>query len=172
MAAFPVGRDPGDIYLHQALEQFDHLANEDVEMKAPLSELAIFLVLDTNILLHHFEVLAQFVDDVEKQSLPVIVVVPGAVIYELDGQKNRDGLAWFARRATAWLLTKIKERRSVKGQAQEETCKSTRNWKIKEPKENRYQVRGCSMIISFLIVAYISIGNDQRCCSAQITTFA
>ena len=97
--------------------------------------------------------LAQFVDDVEKQSLPLIVIVPGAVIYELDGcvgdievmtfylsayryrQKNRDGLAWFARRATAWLLAKIKERRSVRGQAQEETCKSTGNWKIREQKE-------------------------------------
>jgi rRNA-processing protein FCF1 len=42
-------------------------------------------VTDTNILLHHFEVLAQFVDEVERGSLPVIVIVPGAVIYELDG---------------------------------------------------------------------------------------
>jgi hypothetical protein len=40
---------------------------------------------DTNIFLHHFEVLTQFVGDVEKLSLPVIVIVPGAVIYELDG---------------------------------------------------------------------------------------
>ena len=41
--------------------------------------------MDTNIFLHHFEVLTQFVEDVEKLSLPVIVIVPGAVIYELDG---------------------------------------------------------------------------------------
>jgi hypothetical protein len=40
---------------------------------------------DTNIFLHHFEVLTQFVEDVERLSLPVIVIVPGAVIYELDG---------------------------------------------------------------------------------------
>lgn len=53
--------------------------------QAPLSEHAAFLVTDTNILLHHFEVLAQFVDEVERNSLPVIVIVPGAVIYELDG---------------------------------------------------------------------------------------
>lgn len=53
--------------------------------QAPLSELAMYLVLDTNILLHHFETLAQFVDDVERQALPVIVILPGAVIYELDG---------------------------------------------------------------------------------------
>ena len=53
-------------------------------------------------------------------------------LHDYERQKNRDGLAWFARQATAWLLEKIKERKSVKGQAQEETCKSTRNWKIKE----------------------------------------
>ena len=41
--------------------------------------------MDTNIFLHHFEVLTQFVEDVERLSLPVIVIVPGAVIYELDG---------------------------------------------------------------------------------------
>ena len=29
--------------------------------------------------------LTQFVEDVERLSLPVIVIVPGAVIYELDG---------------------------------------------------------------------------------------
>lgn len=50
-----------------------------------MSEFAIFLIADTNIFLHHFEVLTQFVEDVERLSLPVIVIVPGAVIYELDG---------------------------------------------------------------------------------------
>lgn len=133
--------------------------------------------------------LAQFVDEVERNSLPVIVIVPGAVIYELDGcvlisrvlyihdprrdrQKNRDGLAWFARRATSWLLQRIKERRSVKGQAHEETCKSTGNWKIREPGEVclspvsfsscvkpliRYRTPRCSMIVSSLTVACISV---------------
>jgi len=101
---------PDNAYLHATLQQIDHLANEDVEMQvrlfvlgiltskplimrmaavvcffqAPLSEHAAFLVTDTNILLHHFEVLAQFVGEVERNSLPVIVIVPGAVIYELD----------------------------------------------------------------------------------------
>lgn len=31
-------------------------------------------------------------------------------------QKNRKDLAWFARRATTWILEKAKERRVVKGQ--------------------------------------------------------
>jgi hypothetical protein len=44
-------------------------------------------------------------------------------------------MGWFARRASAWLLKKVKERKSIRGQANEETCKSTRNWKVKEPGE-------------------------------------
>jgi rRNA-processing protein FCF1 len=43
------------------------------------------LVPDTNILLHHFDVLSQFIEDIEALSLPVIVIIPGVVIYELDG---------------------------------------------------------------------------------------
>lgn len=46
-------------------------------------------------------------------------------------QKNRDGLAWFSRRASAWLLKKIKERKTVRGQANEETCNRSGNWKIR-----------------------------------------
>jgi hypothetical protein len=50
-------------------------------------------------------------------------------------QKNRDGLAWFARRASAWLLRKVKEHKSVKAQAQEETCKTSGNWKVRDTGE-------------------------------------
>ncbi|KIM46084.1 hypothetical protein M413DRAFT_426019 [Hebeloma cylindrosporum] len=163
---FPSSQKPDNAYLHATLQQIDHLANEDVEMQAPLSEHAAFLVTDTNILLHHFEVLAQFVDEVERNSLPVIVIVPGAVIYELDGQKNRDGLAWFARRATSWLLQRIKERRSVKGQAQEETCKSTGNWKIREPGEIlNHEMFNDSLILDCCM--YFSRGRPTFLCSAD-----
>lgn len=51
----------------------------------PPSEYAIFFVVDTNILLHHFDVLSQFLEDVERLSLPLVIVIPGAVILELDG---------------------------------------------------------------------------------------
>ncbi|KAG6821614.1 hypothetical protein H0H93_000123 [Arthromyces matolae] len=117
--------------LHATIQRIDQLANEDVEMKAPLNESSTFLVLDTNILLHHFDVISQFVGDAERYSLPIVIVIPGVVVYELDGQKTRDGLAWFARRASSWLLEKIKERKIVKGQANEETCKASRNWKVR-----------------------------------------
>lgn len=54
--------------------------------QSPLSEELTLLVVDTNILLHHLSVLQQFIADVEAQGLPVKVIIPGAVIYELDGQ--------------------------------------------------------------------------------------
>jgi rRNA-processing protein FCF1 len=53
-------------------------------VQAPLSEYADFVVIDTNILLHNLEVLQQFVEDIEKLSLPTIILVPGIVIHELD----------------------------------------------------------------------------------------
>jgi len=52
--------------------------------QTPLSDYANFVVIDTNILLHSLEVLQQFVEDIEKLSVPTIIVVPGIVIHELD----------------------------------------------------------------------------------------
>lgn len=46
---------------------------------------AAFLVVDTNILLHRFEVLTQFVEDIERNGFPVIVIIPSVVVSELDG---------------------------------------------------------------------------------------
>lgn len=111
--------------------------------------------MDTNIVLHHLEAIDRFINDIQSIGLPVMIIVPGVVINELDGygccvdcleklcshdyhrQKNRDGLAWFARRASAWLLKKVQQRRSVKGQSLEETCKPSRNWKTKDSGEVR-----------------------------------
>lgn len=104
---------------------------DDVEMQpvTPESELGTYMVIDTNILLHQYEAIRTFVEDIEKAQLPVLVVIPGAVIYEIDGLKKDDGLAWPARRASGWLLEKIKEQKIVKVQATEETCKPSRNWR-------------------------------------------
>ena len=54
-------------------------------LQAPLSEGSAYLVVDTNILLQYFDVFRRFVEDAEMYKLPVIVVIPGVVIYELDG---------------------------------------------------------------------------------------
>lgn len=42
-------------------------------------------MLDTNIVLHHLEAIDHFVTDIENTGLPVMVIIPGIVINELDG---------------------------------------------------------------------------------------
>jgi predicted ribonuclease YlaK len=54
-------------------------------LQEPPSEGTRFLIIDTNVLLDHLEVLKKFVEHVEGRGLPVILVVPGIVIQELDG---------------------------------------------------------------------------------------
>jgi predicted ribonuclease YlaK len=44
-----------------------------------------FLVLDTNILIHYFDVVQRFTADIENIAVPVLIVIPGIVIRELDG---------------------------------------------------------------------------------------
>jgi len=121
--------------LNATLRSIDELTNMDVEMQVPLTERWAIIVLDTNILLGFLDIIQTFVSEAEQQGLPVLIIIPGAVIHELDIQKNRNNLSWFARRASTWLLKKVKERRSVKGQALNETCKSSGNWKVKEQRE-------------------------------------
>ncbi|KAG1752682.1 PIN domain-containing protein [Suillus paluster] len=119
-------------HLFTTLQRIEEFSNKDVEMQAPISEELTVVVIDTNILLDNLDVIRAFVAEVEEQGLPVMVIIPGVVIYELDGQKNRERLSWFARRASSWLLKKVRERRSVKGQALDETCKASRNWKKRD----------------------------------------
>ncbi|KAL4255669.1 PIN domain-containing protein [Pleurotus pulmonarius] len=123
----------GSSYLHATLERIDQLSNNVFGA----TDSKRYLVVDTNILLSHLDALQDFVEDVQHLHLSqdVAVVIPGAVIGELDGQKNRDGLAWFARRASAWILSKVRERDVVRGQADEETCKSSENWKKSSPED-------------------------------------
>ncbi|KAJ7129550.1 PIN domain-containing protein [Mycena epipterygia] len=115
------------------LQQIDELV-QDVEMQA-VDESTTCIVVDTNILIQHLGLLQQFVRDVERAALSILVIIPGAVLNELDGQKKSDRLGWFARRASEWMLEKVKQRRSVRGQATQETCKPSGNWRIRQPGE-------------------------------------
>lgn len=57
------------------------------------------------------------------------------------GEEKREQLAWAARRASTWLLEKVRgkdpkdarERRWVKGQTHEETMMNTGKWNIRVP---------------------------------------
>ncbi|KAJ7498800.1 PIN domain-containing protein [Mycena latifolia] len=117
------------------LQQIDQLV-QDVEMQPPIVESnTMCLVVDTNILLSYLKLLQQFVRDVELAKLSILVIIPGAVLNELDGLKKSDRKGWFARRASEWMLEKVKERRSVRVQATQETLKPSRNWRIRQPGE-------------------------------------
>ncbi|KAG6336856.1 hypothetical protein ID866_2252 [Astraeus odoratus] len=147
--------------LDATLKSIDDIANTDVEMLGPFSEQSIIIVVDTNILLEFLDVVQTFVAEVEQQALPVLLIIPGAVVYELDSQKNRDGLSWFARRASTWLLKKVKERKTVKGQALEETCKVSRNWKKREPGQVG------SLLLITIIVMNTNAPTGIRCRAGQ-----
>ncbi|KAL6309649.1 PIN domain-containing protein [Sparassis latifolia] len=104
------------------LQRIDEVANEDVRMKDAFVPDAVYLVVDTNILLHYLAVLSRFSEDIEAHAFPVLIIVPNVVISELDGLKKREELLWFASTASTWLLEKVKGRKSVKVQARRETC--------------------------------------------------
>ncbi|KAG5648964.1 hypothetical protein DXG03_000313 [Asterophora parasitica] len=82
-------------------------------------------------------------------------------------QKNRDGLAWFARRASAWLLKKVKERKMVKGQANEETCKASGNWKIRVPGEKDFGSERMNDALILDCCLYFRRGRRTFLCSAD-----
>jgi len=103
------------------LEHFSTFANQDVEMQAPLAENSFYLVPDTNILLHYLDTLATFADDIEKSpNCNVVIVIPTAVINELDWQKKHNDTGWFSRKASIWLWRKIQEKNVLKGQGSRE----------------------------------------------------
>lgn len=84
------------------LQQVEAIVNVDIEMlvsspypalrcphvnvnaKQPPPAHMFYLVVDTNILIHYLDTLQQFVEDCERELAPVIVIVPGIVVSELD----------------------------------------------------------------------------------------
>lgn len=101
---------------------------------------ALYVVLDTNVLIDHLSVIQSFVRDVETLALPVKIIIPNVLLSELDGYvlstgddvllisllfrlKNQERLQWFARTASTWILNKVRERKVVKVQARDETAR-------------------------------------------------
>ncbi|KAJ7904634.1 PIN domain-containing protein [Mycena olivaceomarginata] len=147
------------------LQQIEQLV-QDVEMQAPVDESTICLVVDTNVLLEKQKLLEQFVRDVEKTAQRIVVIIPGVVLHELDGQKKSDRLGWFARRASGWILEKVKDKRkAVKVQTERETCKPSGSWKVRQPGESRE--RGNDELILDCCM-YFSTKFRTHLCSADI----
>ena len=103
----------------------------------------LYLVLDTNVLIDYLDVIKRFNEDIERLSLPITIIIPNVLLSELDGcalftsssallsrayvlsLKKREKIGWFASRASAWILNKMKERKTVHVQARGETCNTT-----------------------------------------------
>lgn len=85
-----------------------YLPASDIEMLEPSYESqAVLFVLDTNILLNAMDWLEGFREWLEASSnsaLYVQMVVPWAVVAELDGLKKSDETGYSARVATKWIL--------------------------------------------------------------------
>ncbi|THV08434.1 hypothetical protein K435DRAFT_10905 [Dendrothele bispora CBS 962.96] len=133
-------------------------------MKAPLEESQAFLVLDTNVLLHDLNVFVNFVKDIERLRIPLIVVIPRAVLSELDGQKNDVGLQWFSRRASSWIFEEMRRTQHVKGQASSET--------IFVPSEQRLltndeKILNCALYFSQRRHTLLCTGDKNLCILAQ-----
>ncbi|KAF5390710.1 hypothetical protein D9757_002688 [Collybiopsis confluens] len=92
------------------------LTNVSQFAQAPPSQ-TFFVVPDTNILLHHFDILSAFADDVEKLNLNVAIIIPRAVVNELDWQKKHN---WFSRKASLWIWKKLQQKTILKGQSSDD----------------------------------------------------
>ncbi|ESK96108.1 pinc domain-containing protein [Moniliophthora roreri MCA 2997] len=150
---------------HADLKRFAEIANEDVEMEAPPTEETKFLVIDTNVVLHSLDVLIQFVDDIERLGLPVIVIIPIVVIHELDAQKKGDDkINWFARKASAWLLKKVQERKALKGQAMKETDTAFSTGLI----TNDEKILRCAIYFNRLSPTFLCSGDRNLCIMCEV----
>ncbi|KZT74322.1 hypothetical protein DAEQUDRAFT_720487 [Daedalea quercina L-15889] len=110
----------GDASNDDTLQRIYSAANEDVEMKDAFIP-DLYLVLDTNVLIDYLDVIKRFNEDIERLCLPITIIIPNVLLSELDGLKKREKIGWFASRASAWILNKMKERKTVHVQARGET---------------------------------------------------
>ncbi|KAJ7276514.1 PIN domain-containing protein [Mycena haematopus] len=150
---------------NSTLQQIDQLV-QDVEMQAPVDERTTCLVVDTNVFLEKQKLLETFVRNVEKAALSIIVVIPGVVLHELDGQKKSDRLGWFARQGSSWILEKVKEKsKTVRVQREKETCRPSGSWKIRQPEESFHGRSNDALILDCCM--YFRARFPTRLCSAD-----
>ncbi|KAI0939206.1 hypothetical protein AcV5_000689 [Taiwanofungus camphoratus] len=146
------------------LRRIYEVANEDVEMKdAPSGDL-LYIVVDTNVLIDHINVVTRFIEDIEALTLPVVIVVPNVVISELDGLKQREELKWFARTATTWILDRMKERKFVKVQAREETCNTRPN---DISRKNDLSIYDCALFFRRKGYVVVLSGDKNLCIECE-----
>ncbi|PIL37090.1 hypothetical protein GSI_00782 [Ganoderma sinense ZZ0214-1] len=137
-------------YYDSTVEQLYNVAN-DVEMQDafPTNQLFLYVVIDTNVLIDYCGIIEQFCQDAERAQYPIMIIIPGVVLGELDGLKNRPELQWFARQASTWLLKKVKERKTVKLQSAKETrSPGGARTESDEVRKNDLAIRDCCLFFA------------------------
>jgi rRNA-processing protein FCF1 len=136
------------VCLYASFRPFILIQTHTINVQEPVNAApTLYLVLDTNVLIDNLDTIRRFSDDLDNITLPwsIKIVVPSVVLSELDGcvpplydsietviglvliyvcmgrLKNREGLSWFARTASTFLLQKVQEKKSLKVQARSET---------------------------------------------------
>ncbi|KAK7061831.1 glycosyltransferase family 32 protein [Favolaschia claudopus] len=156
--------------VNATLQQIHTLAQQDdVEMQVPLNERKICLVVDTNVLLDKQKLLEQFVRDHRRRQTPILVIIPGVVLHELDGLKKRDRLGWFARRASSWILDEVKSKSiTLRVQRDRETCKQSGDWKIWHPGQSSNARANDGLILDCCMYFHKAMRYETTLCSGDI----
>lgn len=112
----------------------------------------IYIVLDTNILLNYLSTVKRAVAIIEREHLPVVILIPGIVISELDFQKSSNRrISYDAREASDWLATHIGSGKGrVKGQAYSQTTLPSQDWR---QRSGVSQVRSRKLLILILFTS-------------------
>ncbi|KAF8591417.1 hypothetical protein K439DRAFT_894135 [Ramaria rubella] len=117
-------------YISDSSEIIDSI---DVDMVDDDSVAEIYLILDTNILIHHLDVLKQALSLVgaDPIRLNMVMLIPGIVVSELDYQKKSTrNIANESRKASDWLAREIGNSGGrVKGQAYTQTMLPSGDWR-------------------------------------------
>lgn len=124
----------------------------------------LYLVLDINGLIDYLDVMERFDRGIEGLGLPMRIVIPNVLLSELDRcvycfvpqhmharysypshnarppsqAGTRDKIGWFTSRASAWILAKAKERRTVHIRARREICGLALTPHERERRNNMY----------------------------------
>ncbi|CCM03153.1 uncharacterized protein FIBRA_05275 [Fibroporia radiculosa] len=144
------------------LQRIIAAANVDVEMKDATAVRTVFVVLDTNVMIDHLDVIDRFNDDIKTlkwTDLRIIIVIPTVLLNELDGLKKGNRVSWFASRASSWILDNMKERDTVKVQASRETC----HLHVSDAaRKNDIQIKDCCMFFQQQAGAHVVLVSGDR----------
>jgi len=123
-----------DAYVNDSSTIIDAIDIEMSDISEPDYVTEIYLILDTNILVHHLSVIKKTLSRMESDDTRlshVILLVPGIVVSELDFQKNSaKNIAYESRQASDWLAREIGNGKGrVKGQAYTQTTLPSGDWR-------------------------------------------